>query len=80
MENLKRDIYKLVETYEKNKNKLPSTANFELLEKAVNFYGKEAQVDKAIEEMSELTKVLLKYRRQPVAVMTVFSKKLPMSS
>lgn len=34
-----------------------------ILEKAVDTYGNESQVDMAIEEMSELTKALLKYRR-----------------
>lgn len=34
-----------------------------ILEKAVETYGTESQVDMAIEEMSELTKALLKYRR-----------------
>ena len=34
-----------------------------ILEKAVDTYGMESQVDMAIEEMSELTKALLKYRR-----------------
>jgi hypothetical protein len=34
-----------------------------ILEKAIDTYGNESQVDMAIEEMSELTKALLKYRR-----------------
>lgn len=34
-----------------------------ILGKAVETYGTESQVDMAIEEMSELTKALLKYRR-----------------
>lgn len=34
-----------------------------IFEKAVDTYGTESQVDMAIEEMSELTKALLKYRR-----------------
>lgn len=33
--------------------------------KAIAKYGKEAQTDMMIEEMSELTKALLKYRRYP---------------
>lgn len=32
-------------------------------QKAIDTFGKEAQVDKAIEEMAELTKALLKERR-----------------
>lgn len=39
--------------------------NDELLNKAIHTYGKEAQTDMMIEEMSELTKALLKYRRNP---------------
>ena len=34
-----------------------------ILRKAINTYGEQPQVDVAIEEMSELTKALLKYRR-----------------
>lgn len=34
-----------------------------VLQKAILTYGKESQVDMAIEEMSELTKALLKERR-----------------
>lgn len=34
-----------------------------VLEKAINTYGEEAQTDMMIEEMSELTKALLKNRR-----------------
>ena len=37
--------------------------NIEILEKAISTYGDEMQVDVAIEEMSELTKALLKLRR-----------------
>lgn len=40
-----------------NKFTFESTA-----QKAINTFGKEAQVDKAIEEMAELTKALLKAR------------------
>ena len=32
---------------------------------AINAYGKEMQVDIMIEEMSELTKALIKHRRKP---------------
>lgn len=37
------------------------------LKTAVETYGKEAQTDMMIEEMSELTKALLKHRRNPSA-------------
>lgn len=37
------------------------------LKTAVETYGKEAQTDMMIEEMSELTKALLKHRRNPTA-------------
>lgn len=33
------------------------------LSKAIETYGEESQIDMAIEEMSELTKALLKYKR-----------------
>lgn len=42
---------------------LPTTMRPEVLQQAVHTWGKEAQVDMAIEEMSELTKALLKERR-----------------
>ena len=42
---------------------LPTTMHPEVLQQAVGAYGKEAQTDMAIEEMSELSKALLKYRR-----------------
>lgn len=42
---------------------LPTTAHPETLEECIKVYGKEPQVDMAIEEMSELTKALLKHRR-----------------
>lgn len=42
---------------------LPTTSHPEILQQAISAYGKEAQTDMAIEEMSELTKALLKYRR-----------------
>lgn len=35
----------------------------EIMQKAINTYGYNAQCDVAIEEMSELTKEILKYRR-----------------
>ena len=34
----------------------------EVLIKAISHYGSEHQIDKAIEEMSELIKALMKYR------------------
>ena len=37
--------------------------DYEVLRAAVDTYGKEAQTDMMIEEMSELTKAILKYRR-----------------
>ena len=42
---------------------LPTTMRPEVLKQAVDTWGKDAQVDMAIEEMSELTKALLKERR-----------------
>lgn len=36
----------------------------EVLKKAIDTYGKDNQIDMMIEEMSELTKALLKYRRK----------------
>lgn len=36
-----------------------------ILQRAVDTYGYEHQTDKAIEEMAELTKALLKYRGDP---------------
>lgn len=44
-------------------NALPTTMRQDVLQQAVHTWGKEAQVDMAIEEMSELTKALLKERR-----------------
>lgn len=38
------------------------TEEIEILRKAINVYGADCQIDKAIEEMSELTKALLKFR------------------
>ena len=39
----------------------------EIIQKAVGTYGPEAQTDMMLEEMSELTKALLKHRRNPGA-------------
>lgn len=36
-----------------------------LMQRIIETYGENAQVDKVIEEMSELTKALLKHRRAP---------------
>lgn len=55
------DVRAWLEVYEKHG--LPTTMRPEVLQNAVDTYGKEAQVDMAIEEMSELTKALLKHRR-----------------
>ena len=42
---------------------LPTTSRPEVLERAVKTYGSLAQTDMVLEEMSELTKALLKLRR-----------------
>lgn len=55
------DVRAWLEAYEKHG--LPTTMRPEILQRAVNIYGKEAQTDMAIEEMSELSKALLKHRR-----------------
>lgn len=46
----------------------PEIKNPEVLEDAICRYGAPAQIDMAIEEMSELTKALLKNRRNYAAV------------
>lgn len=46
----------------------PEIKNPEVLEDAIDRYGAPAQIDMAIEEMSELTKALLKNRRNYAAV------------
>ena len=46
-----------------NRSVLPEIKDPEVLQKAISKYGNRAQIDMAIEEMSELTKALLKYRR-----------------
>lgn len=53
-----REWLKRYETYG-----LPTTMRPEVLQLAISVYKKEAQIDMAIEEMSELTKALLKHRR-----------------
>lgn len=35
----------------------------EILKRAINTYGSEAQIDVCIEEMSELTKAIIKFKR-----------------
>ena len=42
---------------------LPEIKNPEVLRRAIRTYGTQEQADMAIEEMSELIKALLKYRR-----------------
>lgn len=44
-------------------NQLPRINKAHILETAINTFGIDSQVDMAIEEMSELTKALLKHRR-----------------
>ena len=56
------DVRAWLERYETTG--LPTTNRPEVLQKCVNTYGAEAQVDMAVEEMSELTKALLKHRRK----------------
>ena len=56
------DVRAWLERYETTG--LPTTNRPEVLQECVDIYGAEAQVDMAIEEMSELTKALLKYRRK----------------
>lgn len=55
------DVRAWLEVYEKHG--LPTTMRPNILQQAVDTYGKEVQVDMAIEEMSELAKALLKHRR-----------------
>ena len=52
-----------------DKNKiLPEIKNPEVLQDAIGRYGAPAQIDMAIEEMSELTKAILKNRRNYAAI------------
>jgi NTP pyrophosphatase (non-canonical NTP hydrolase) len=55
------DVREWLKAYETHG--LPTAMQPEVLQSAVDTYGKEAQVDVAIEEMSELIKALLKNRR-----------------
>lgn len=45
---------------------LPTTAYPEVLQECVDTYGADKQIDQTIEEMSELTKALLKHRRKAI--------------
>ena len=56
------DVRAWLERYETTG--LPTTNRPEVLQECVDTYGAEAQVDMAVEEMSELTKALFKYRRK----------------
>lgn len=56
------DVRAWLERYETTG--LPTTNRPEVLQECVDTYGAEAQVDTAVEEMSELTKALLKCRRK----------------
>lgn len=47
-----------------DKGRLPTVLDYETLETAILKYGSDSQIDMAIEEMSELTKALMKDRRQ----------------
>lgn len=47
----------------KSKNILPNTPYHDLLKQVLRANGADAEIDVAIEEMSELTKALLKHRR-----------------
>lgn len=45
---------------------LPTTAYPEVLQECIDTYGADKQIDQMIEEMSELTKALLKHRRKAI--------------
>ena len=63
MNNTEKVLEKLSGTIE-DRGELSSVSDYETLEAAILKYGAESQIDIAIEEMSELTKALLKERRQ----------------
>lgn len=63
MNNTEKILEKLSGTIE-DRGELPSVSDYETLEAAILKYGAENQIDMAIEEMSELTKALLKEQRQ----------------
>lgn len=48
-----------------SQNKAEAIDTVTLYTKVILLFGKKSQTDMAIEEMSELTKALLKYRRNP---------------
>lgn len=54
-----RQLLKLYETVG-----LPTTSEPKVLQQCIDTYGVDKQVDQTIEEMSELTKAFLKYRRK----------------
>lgn len=45
---------------------LPTTEHPEVLQECIDVYGADKQIDQTIEEMSELTKALLKHRRKAI--------------
>lgn len=45
---------------------LPTTEHPEVLQECIDTYGADKQIDQTIEEMSELTKALLKHRRKAI--------------
>lgn len=58
------DFEKTTVDYEKSTEYiLPAVSRPDILRKAITTYGEKSQVDMTIEEMSELTKALLKHRR-----------------
>lgn len=57
--------------------RLPHVDKTDTLVAAICAYGESAQVDMAIEEMSELTKALLKYRRAINADPNYLPKEVP---
>lgn len=56
-----RECLKIYET-----TGLPTTEHPEVLQECIDTYGADKQIDQAIEEMSELTKALLKHRRKTI--------------
>lgn len=62
MTNTEKVLEKLSGTIEEN-GALPVVSDYETLEAAILKYGADSQIDRAIEEMAELTKALLKERR-----------------
>ena len=62
MNNTEKVLEKLSGAIE-DRGELPSVSDYETLEAAILKYGAENQTNIAIEEMSELTKALLKHKR-----------------